>query len=119
MDIISLNELEVDCRVGVTAAERAQPQRLRISLELETDFSDAARSDALEDTINYQAVADAILHLARQGQWQLIEKLAADIADLILTEFRPVAVTVEVKKFPIPQARHVSVKVTKTRGSTL
>ena len=42
-------------------------------------------------------------------EWKLIEKLAADIADMILAEFKPQSVTVEVKKFPIPQARHVSV----------
>jgi dihydroneopterin aldolase len=39
----------------------------------------------------------------------LIEKLAADLADMILREFKPKTVTVEVKKFVIPEARHVSV----------
>jgi dihydroneopterin aldolase len=46
-------------------------------------------------------------------EWQLIEKLAADIANLILAEFKPQSVTVEVKKFPVPEARHVSVEVRK------
>jgi hypothetical protein len=32
---------------------------------------------------------------------------------MILAEFKPQSVTVEVKKFPIQQARHVSVVVTK------
>ena len=113
MDTITLSDLEVDCRVGVTAAERAQPQRLRISLDFEADFSAAARTDALGDTINYQAVAEAVLRLAGQGQWQLIEKLAADIAQLVLDRFQPARVTVEVKKYVIPQAHHVAVRLTR------
>jgi 7,8-dihydroneopterin aldolase/epimerase/oxygenase len=113
MDTITLSDLEVDCRVGITAAERAQPQRLRITLDLETDFAAAARTDDLGNTIDYQAVADAILRLAGQGQWQLIEKLAADIAQLVLDTFKPARVTVEVKKYIIPQTRHVAVRLTR------
>ncbi len=116
MDTISLHDLEVDCRVGVTEAERAQPQRLRISLELTTDFTAAARSDALGDTVDYQGVAEAVLRLASQGQWRLIEKLAADLAQMVLEEFKAARVTVEVKKYVIPQARHVAVRLTRPAG---
>ena len=45
----------------------------------------------------------------------MIEKLAADVADLVLKEFRPQRVFVEVKKFIIPQARYVAVSLTKAR----
>ena len=44
------------------------------------------------------------------------EKLANDLADMVLSEFKPQGVTVEVKKFPLPQARYVSVSVTKGRA---
>jgi len=56
--------------------------------------------------------------LLRYGEgksWRLIETLAANIADTIMIEFRPQAVMVEIKKFPIPQARHVSVTLTRSR----
>ncbi len=113
MDTITLSDLEADCRVGVTEAERAQPQRLRISLELQADFSAAARTDALTDTVDYQAVADAVLSRCRQGEWQLIEKLAADLAQAVLDTFKPARVTVEVKKYAIPRSRHVAVRLTR------
>jgi hypothetical protein len=35
------------------------------------------------------------------------------VANLVLGEFKPNSVTVEVKKFPIPKARHVSVSLTR------
>jgi dihydroneopterin aldolase len=47
--------------------------------------------------------------------WKLIETLAVDIAQMILEEFGPRSVAVEVKKFIIPQARHVSVRVTRSK----
>lgn len=108
---ISIVELKVFCRVGVPDAERAQPQRLLLTVELESDFSAAARSDSIVDTIDYFAVTQRLLNFGEGREWKLIEKLAADIADAILAEFKPRAVSVEVKKFIIPQAKYVSVKM--------
>ncbi len=110
---ISIVDLEVFYRVGVPEAERAKPQRLLLTVEMDHDFTKAAKSDGIADTINYFAVSQRLLKFGDGREWKLIEKLAADIADLILAEFKPQNVTVEVKKFPIPQARYVSVKFTK------
>jgi dihydroneopterin aldolase len=41
--------------------------------------------------------------------------VATDVADKIISEFHPENVTVEVKKFSIPEARYVSVNLTKQR----
>ena len=113
---ISIVDLEVSYHVGVPDAERGQPQRLLLTIELETDFSAAARSDGIADTIDYFAVTRRLLGFGKGREWKLIEKVAADIADMVLAEFNPQAVTVEVKKFIIPQARHVAVTLTKVRN---
>jgi dihydroneopterin aldolase len=113
MSRISIVDLEVFYRVGVPDAERAKPQRLLLTVEMECDFSKAAKTDSIADTIDYFAVSQMLLKFGEGKSWKLIEKLAADIAGAILSEFKPHSVTVEVKKFPIPQARHVSVRITK------
>ena len=113
---ISIVDLEVFYRVGVPDAERAQPQRLLLAAEMDSDFSAAAKSDGIADTIDYYAVTQRLLKFGDGREWKLIEKLAADIADVILAEFKPAGVTVEVKKFVIPQARYVSVSLTKQRN---
>ena len=110
---ISIVDLEVFYRVGVPDEERAKPQRLLMTVEMDCDFSKAAKSDEVRDTIDYFTVSQRLLKFGEGRSWKLIEKLAADIADVVLVEFKPQSVTVEVKKFPIPQARHVSVKLTK------
>ena len=111
MSKISIVDLEVFYRVGVPDAERAQPQRLLLTVELESDFTAAAKSDGIADTIDYYAVTQRLLKFGEGREWKLIEKLASDIADTVLKEFKPQSVFVEVKKFIIPQARYVSVSL--------
>ncbi len=115
MDEIIISDLEVSYRVGVTELERRQPQRLLISVEMGFDLSRAAATDNLRDTIDYYAVAQRLLHFGDDCQWELIETVAVDIARMVLEEFRADEATIEVKKFVIPQARHVAVRVTRTK----
>jgi FolB domain-containing protein len=113
VDTITIADLEVHFRVGVPDEERARPQRLLISVEMGLDFSAAAQGDDLRRTIDYYAVSRRVLALGEGREWKLIERLAADIASMILAEFRPDLVSVEVKKFILPEARHVSVRLTR------
>ena len=115
MSKISIAELEVFYCVGVTDEERAEPQRLLVSVDMNLDFSSASVSDRIEKTINYQEVANELLKYGQGRSWKLLEKLVANIADLIMTRYKPQAVAVEVKKFSVPQAKHVAVSLTRTR----
>jgi 7,8-dihydroneopterin aldolase/epimerase/oxygenase len=116
MSKITIVDLEVAYCVGVTDEERAKPQRLLVTVDMTFDFSSASVSDRIERTINYETVAADLLKFGEGRSWKLIEKLVANIADRILTEYRPEAVLVEVKKFSIPQARFVSVSTGKARA---
>jgi 7,8-dihydroneopterin aldolase/epimerase/oxygenase len=113
---ITISDLEVQYNVGVTDEERSKPQKLLITLDMAQDFTSAAISDRIEKTIDYAKVADALVKMGESRSWKLLERLASNIADFVLLEFRPISVTVEVKKFTVPQARHVAVSVTKQRG---
>lgn len=116
MSKISIVDLEVHYRVGVPDAERAHPQRLLLTVELTAGFTAAAGSDRLDQTIDYFAVAQRLLQFGENRSWKLIETLATDIADTLLREFRPECVSVEVKKFIIPQARYVSVSLSRSQS---
>jgi dihydroneopterin aldolase len=117
MDVIHIHDLEVFYRVGVPDAERATAQRLLLDLKLHLDFGAAAASDDISKTINYFEVTQRLLTFGENREWKLIEKLAEDIAQMILTDFRPARVQVEVKKFIIPQARHITVFIDRSAGS--
>ena len=117
MDVITIADLEVHYHIGVPDAERARPQRLLLTIELEHDFTDAAAADDLTKTVDYGSLSRRLLAFGEGRSWKLIETLGTEIADLILKEFKPAAVTVEVKKFIVPQARHVSVRLRRTKPS--
>lgn len=116
MSNIKIIDLEVHYSVGVSDEERATPQRLLLCVDINFDFSVAAVSDRITKTIDYFEVSQKLLHFGDGRSWKLIEKVANNIAEMILSEFRPQGVTVEVKKFSIPQAAYVSVVWTQKRA---
>jgi FolB domain-containing protein len=111
MDQIVIQDLEVFYRIGVPDNERAEPQRLLLTVELELDFTLAAIEDNLKATIDYDHLARRLAQFGDGRDWKLIETLAVNLADMILREYKPAQVTVEVKKFILPQTRWVSVRV--------
>jgi len=114
---ITINDLAVFYRVGVTDEERAKPQRLVLTIEILHDFYAATKTDDLTQTIDYAAVCERLLKFGEGASWKLIETLAADIAETLIQDFGARTVSVEVKKFVVPQAQYVSVKLTRSRQS--
>lgn len=111
MDKIVIQDLEVQTRVGVTEAERAQVQRLLVTVRMERDLAEAGRNDDMAATTDYTAVVEMIGALLAERSRNLIESVAHDIAEAILSHQLAKAVTVEVKKFSVPGARHVAVEI--------
>jgi 7,8-dihydroneopterin aldolase/epimerase/oxygenase len=116
MDRIIIDELELWLRVGVPDTERAEPQRLLVSLGMTRDLRRAAESDDLSATIDYHAVTVRLKQFGEGREWKLIERLASDVARLVLEEFGAEAVSVEVKKFILPDTRYVSVEIQRRQG---
>ena len=116
MSFITIVDLEVFYRVGVPEEERAKPQRLLLTLDIKFDFSSAAVSGRIGRTIDYFEVAQRLAKLGEGRSWRLIESVATDVANKILSEFHPESVTVEVKKFSIPAAQYVSVTITRQQA---
>src|SRR5215471_9896689 len=102
MSKITIVDLEVNFCIGVTHEERAQPQRLLVTIDMSHDFSLAALGDRIEKTINYYDVAQDVLKFGEGRSWKLLERLALNLADMVLTKYKPQAVMVEIKKFTIP-----------------
>jgi dihydroneopterin aldolase len=113
MDKIIIQDLAVQYRVGVTDEERAQPQKLLVTVEMELDFSRAAINDELAYTCDYFAVSQELLRYGENRSWKLIERLAVEMAAMIMRDFKPQRVTIEIKKFVIPEAAHVAVRITR------
>jgi dihydroneopterin aldolase len=87
MDIIFIRDLRIETLIGVYPQERQSRQTLLLDLELGADLRPAAATDRLDDTLNYQAVAQRVSEFAAASRCQLVETLGEGIADLLLREF--------------------------------
>ena len=111
-DLIRVVDLEVRARLGVPEAERAAPQRLLISLELEVgSFARAAQADDVALTVDYAVVALRVKALAESEERKLVETLAEEIAALVRKEFAVTRVRVRIAKFVLPDAARVEVEI--------
>lgn len=98
MDKIILPQMEFMACHGVFAAEKENPQLFRVKITMEIDLAAAGISDNLDDTVNYGETYLAVKKLVEGNCFNLIEKLAAEIAQEILQDKRVVCVTVQVEK---------------------
>jgi 7,8-dihydroneopterin aldolase/epimerase/oxygenase len=87
MDIVYIRDLEIDTVIGIYDWERQIQQTIRIDLEMGTDIRRAAATDAIDDTLNYKAVAKRIIQFVADSEFELVETLAERIAELVRDEF--------------------------------
>ena len=98
MDIIFLNNLKIDTVIGIFDWERKIKQSVIIDLEMATDIAKAAATDAIEDTLDYKAVAKRLIAFVSESEFQLVETLTERIADIVLNEFNVPWVKVRLNK---------------------
>ena len=87
MDIIYLKDLRIDTIIGIYDWERRTRQTVILDIEMAFDIKKAAQSDAIEDTLNYKAVAKRLIDFVENSEYQLVETLAERIAEIILKDF--------------------------------
>jgi dihydroneopterin aldolase len=102
MDEIALTGLRVRGFHGVLPSERADGQDFVVDAVLSVDTRAAAASDDLVDTVDYGALATALAAVVAGEPVDLIETLAARLADVCLADPRVIAARVTVHKPSAP-----------------
>jgi dihydroneopterin aldolase len=104
---------------GLFEHERKDGQDFYVDLTLSVDLTAASQSDAIEDTVNYAEITDLVVEEITSNPVNLIEKLAARIAERVLNQhFKVKSATVTVHKPQAPvaaQLKDIAVVVTRTR----
>lgn len=112
-DHIRIEQLELSAVIGVTDAERKQPQRLTVSLSLWPRRALVDLGDDIRNTINYSEVCDEVKAFTGDRSDKLIETMADRLAMHLLKRFAIQRIVVEIRKFVRPDAEFVSVTVTR------
>jgi len=98
LDTVHIEQLELDCIIGINPWERLTKQRITIDIEITADLSAAGKSDAIEDTINYRTIAKAVTSEIEESSYGLVEAMAARIVEICLEDERAQSVIVTVRK---------------------
>lgn len=95
---IGFERYSIRCVIGTEPHERRSEQEILVDVKVEADISVAARTDKLEDTVDYVRLAELCKAMAITGRYFLVEKYAADIAQAILDRFPVKSVYVAIRK---------------------
>ena len=104
---------------GLFEHERRDGQDFFVDIALSVDLTAAAKSDSIDDTVNYAEISDLVVAEITSEPVNLIEKLASRIAERILkahVKVSSVTVTVHKPQAPVDaQLKDIAVQVTRQR----
>ncbi len=116
-DQVHIERLEILARVGVSDEERASAQRLTVNITYWPTRPVAAMEDEIARAVDYAAVCTETKRFVQARSDRLIETLADALAMQLLAVFEMRRITIELRKFVLPEVEFVSVTVTRERSS--
>ncbi|PHM23205.1 dihydroneopterin aldolase [Xenorhabdus ehlersii] len=117
MDIVFIEELTVITTIGVYDWEQTIKQKLVFDIEMGWDNKLASSSDNVEHCLDYAKVSEAIInHMAGQ-RFALVERVAEEVAGILLNQFYSPWVKVKVgKPGAVAHAKSVGVVIERSAG---
>ena len=97
-DLIYIKDLRLQTIIGIFGWEREVRQEVSIDLEMTFDCKRAAKTDAIEDTIDYKKITKGIIKFVEESEFQLQETLAEGIADLVKNQYKVDSLKLRVSK---------------------
>jgi dihydroneopterin aldolase len=116
-DAVRIEGLEIFAHVGVPDEERSASQRLSFQLTFWPVRAFSELNDEIGKAVDYAAVCAEVKQFVAQRRDKLIETLALAVAQHLLEAFQIRRITVELRKYILPETAFVSVTVTRERSS--
>ena len=118
MDIVFIEQLSVITTIGVYDWEQTIEQKLVFDIEMGWDNVAAAKSDDVNDCLSYADVSEAVINHVEGQRFALVERVAEEVAELLLSRFNSPWVRIKVSK-PGAVARAANVGVIIERSKNL
>ncbi len=87
MDTVYIRDLNIDTIIGIFDWEREVRQTVSLDLEMAADIRSAAATDDIDRALNYKAVAKRIIAHVENSDCLLVERLAEEVAGIVVEEF--------------------------------
>ena len=98
MDQIHIKDLHLRTIIGINEEERRVRQDVLINIVMDVDTHAAGESDDIDHAVNYRTITKRIIQLVENSQFYLVEKMAAEIAAICLSDPRVERARVTVEK---------------------
>jgi len=118
MDIVFIEQLSVITTIGVYDWEQTIEQKLVFDIEMGWDNVTAAKSDDVNDCLSYADVSETVISHVEGQRFALVERVAEEVAELLLSRFNSPWVRIKVSK-PGAVARAATVGVIIERSQNL
>jgi D-erythro-7,8-dihydroneopterin triphosphate epimerase len=116
-DQIQIRDLLLRTIIGINEEERRNRQDVLINIVLHVDTRAAGASDDIEDAVNYRTITKRVINRVEESGFNLVERMAAEIAAICLEDPRVEAVDVRVEKpGALRFARSVGVEIHRARS---
>lgn len=79
---INVRNLRLRTIIGFNPEEREKKQDVVINLEISYRINAAVIEDHVESALNYKVITKQVIQLVEEGEFLLLEKLAAEVLDL-------------------------------------
>ncbi len=110
LDKVFIEQLEIITTIGVYDWEQQIKQKLILDIEMAHDNRPAGLSDDVQDALDYAQVSEAINTHVSGGRFLLIERVAEEVAQLIMDKFSVPWVRIKLSKpGAVVEARAVGV----------
>lgn len=114
---VFINDLVLDCLIGVHRHERDGSQRIRINLELTVVESTTPIDDKLSNVLCYEDLIKKVRKLVASGHVNLVETLAQRLADLCLSEAQVNSAKIRIEKLDVfSDAGSVGIEIVRNRN---
>ena len=95
---IRIKNLRLRAIIGINDWERKDLQDIVINVDIEYDGTKPARTDNIDDTVNYRSLTKRIIREVEQSRFQLLDSLAGHVLNLVMEEKNVQKATVEIDK---------------------
>jgi dihydroneopterin aldolase len=112
VDIVFIEQLNIITTIGAFEWEQSIKQRLVFDIEMAWDNRKPALSDDVNDCLSYADVSEAIISYVESRNFALVERVAEEVADILLTRFACPWVSIKLSKpGAVAQAANVGVRI--------
>ena len=118
MATIRITNLKLRTIIGIHDWERKHKQDVIINITIDFDASKSIESDTIKDTVDYKVLTKHIIKKVETSDFQLLEKLAQLVLNIVMENPQVQKATVRVDKpFALRFADSVSIELSEKRTS--